>query len=46
MGFAELKSLKWLKAAAEEIISGIKNCIEELNPQEVERFIQLLLAAK
>lgn len=38
--------MKMLKAAAEEIISGIKRAIEELNPNEVERFIELLLAAK
>jgi len=38
--------LKMLKAAAEEIISGIKRAIKELNPNEVERFIELLLAAK
>ncbi|MEM3696811.1 MAG: 6-phospho-3-hexuloisomerase [Candidatus Bathyarchaeia archaeon] len=35
-----------LKAAAEEIIQGIKRCIEELNIQEVERFIELLIGAK
>lgn len=38
--------MRWLKAAAEEIVSGIKNAIEGLNPNEVERFIQLLLTAK
>ncbi|MEM4701368.1 MAG: SIS domain-containing protein [Candidatus Bathyarchaeia archaeon] len=38
--------MEWLKAAAEEIISGIKSSIEELNPKEVERFMQLLLGAK
>jgi len=38
--------LRVLKAAAEEIISGIKRAIEELNPNEVERFIELLLTAK
>ncbi|MCS7114040.1 MAG: 6-phospho-3-hexuloisomerase [Nitrososphaerota archaeon] len=38
--------MRWLKAAAEEIVSGIKSSIEELNPEEVERFIQLLLEAK
>lgn len=38
--------MKMLKAAAEEIISGTKRAIEELNPNEVERFIELLLAAK
>ncbi|MBS7647511.1 MAG: 6-phospho-3-hexuloisomerase [Candidatus Bathyarchaeia archaeon] len=41
-----MKNLRWLKAAAEEIITGIKSAIEELNPNEVERFIQLLLTAK
>lgn len=38
--------MKWLKAAAEEIIAGIKSCFEELNMNEVERLIQLLLDAK
>jgi 6-phospho-3-hexuloisomerase len=38
--------LKWLKAAAEEIIAGIKNSIENLNMKEVERLIELLLEAK
>lgn len=38
--------MKWLKAAAEEIISGIRSFIEELNEDEVERLIQLLLGAK
>jgi len=38
--------LKWLKAAAEEIIAGIKRSIEELNMNEVERLIELLLQAK
>ncbi|NWF87174.1 6-phospho-3-hexuloisomerase [Candidatus Bathyarchaeota archaeon] len=40
------KNLKWLKAAAEEIITGIKSCFEELNMNEVEQLIQLLLDAK
>lgn len=35
-----------LKAAAEEIIEGIKRCIEELNTKEVERLIELLIEAK
>ncbi|MDI6691387.1 MAG: 6-phospho-3-hexuloisomerase [Candidatus Bathyarchaeota archaeon] len=35
-----------LKAAAEEIIEGIKRCIEELNMKEVERLIELLIGAK
>jgi len=38
--------LKWLKAAAEEIIAGIKDSIENLNMKEVERLIELLLEAK
>jgi len=38
--------LEWLKAAAEEIITGIKSSIQELNMKEVERLIELLLTAK
>jgi len=38
--------LKWLKAAAEEIIGGIRSCIEGLNAKEIERLIELLLGAK
>lgn len=38
--------MKWLKAAAEEIIVGIKNCIDELDMKEVERLIELLLQSK
>lgn len=38
--------MKWLKAAAEEIIAGIKDCIDQLNMKEVERLIDLLLQAK
>jgi 6-phospho-3-hexuloisomerase len=45
MGF-EAQKLEMLKAAAEEIIDGIKRCIEELNMKEVERLIELLLEAK
>jgi 6-phospho-3-hexuloisomerase len=45
MGF-EVQKLEMLKAAAEEIIDGIKRCIEELNMKEVERLIELLLEAK
>ncbi len=41
-----MKKLKWLKAAAEEIIDGIKSSIAELNMKEVERLIELLLEAK
>ncbi|RJS79927.1 SIS domain-containing protein, partial [Candidatus Bathyarchaeota archaeon] len=38
--------MEWLKAAAEEIIAGIKRSIEELDMKEVEHFIKLLLEAK
>jgi 6-phospho-3-hexuloisomerase len=38
--------LKWLKAAAEEIMPGIKDSIENLNMKEVERLMALLLEAK
>ncbi|MDH7557034.1 MAG: 6-phospho-3-hexuloisomerase [Candidatus Bathyarchaeota archaeon] len=38
--------MKLLKAAAEEILEGIKRSIEELNMKEVERLIELLLQAK
>ncbi len=38
--------MEWLKAAAEEIIAGIRSAIQELNKKEVERLIELLLAAK
>jgi len=38
--------LKWLKAAAKEIIAGIEDSIEQLNMKEVERLIDLLLEAK
>ena len=38
--------MKLLKAAAEEIIAGIKSSIKELNMKEVERLIELLLESK
>lgn len=38
--------MKWLKAAAEEIVAGIRRSIEGLNPTDVERLIELLLEAK
>jgi len=41
-----LKQLEWLKAAAEEIIEGIRRSIQELNMKEVEQLIKLLLEAK
>jgi len=46
MGFRSLEKLKWLGAAAEEIIAGIRSSIEELNIKDVEKFIELLLRAK
>jgi 6-phospho-3-hexuloisomerase len=46
MVFSEFEKLKWLKAAANEIIAGIKSSIKELNAKEVERLIELLLEAK
>jgi len=46
MVFRSLESLEWLKAAANEIIAGIKSSMEELNMKEVEQLIQLLLEAK
>jgi 6-phospho-3-hexuloisomerase len=44
--FRGVKKAKWLKAAAEEIIEGIKSSIETLNMNEVEGLIELLLRAK
>jgi 6-phospho-3-hexuloisomerase len=38
--------LKWLKAAAKEIIDNIESSIKELNMKEVEKLIELLLEAK
>jgi 6-phospho-3-hexuloisomerase len=38
--------LKWLKAAAEEIVSCIERSIEELDMDSVETFIGLLFKAK
>ncbi|MDH5753954.1 MAG: 6-phospho-3-hexuloisomerase [Candidatus Bathyarchaeota archaeon] len=41
-----MKRLERLKAAAEEIVTGIRQSIEGLNVKEVERLIELLLGAK
>jgi len=41
-----LERLKWLKAAADEIVESIKLSIEELNMSEVEKLIELLLKAR
>jgi 6-phospho-3-hexuloisomerase len=38
--------VKWLKAAAEEILSGARRAIDELDETQVESMIQLLLDAK
>jgi 6-phospho-3-hexuloisomerase len=38
--------LKWLRAATEEIIAGIRSSIKALNVKKVELLIQLLLKAK
>ncbi len=38
--------MKWLKAAADEIVESIKLSIEELNMNEVEKLIELLLKAR
>lgn len=38
--------MKWLKAAAEEIIECIKISIEQLDMKEVERLIEFMLEAK
>jgi 6-phospho-3-hexuloisomerase len=44
--FWSLKSLKWLKAAADEIVECIKDSIDELDLKEVEKLIGLLLESK
>jgi 6-phospho-3-hexuloisomerase len=38
--------LKYLKAATEEIVAGIKRSIESLDPKDVKRMIELLLESK
>lgn len=38
--------MKWLKAAVEEILSGARRAIDELDESQVENMIQLLLGAK
>jgi len=38
--------LKWLKAAAEEILAGAEKAIKELDPEQVERMIQMILDTK
>jgi 6-phospho-3-hexuloisomerase len=38
--------LKWLKAAAEEILSGARKAMNELDVKKVEEFIQMILDSK
>ncbi len=38
--------MKWLKAAAEEIVSGIERSMDELDSKQVEEFIEILLQAR
>lgn len=38
--------MKWLKAAAEEIVSSIERSMDELDSRQVEDFIRILLQAK
>ena len=38
--------MKWLKAAAEEILSGARKAMNELDVKRVEEFIQMILDSK
>ena len=38
--------MKWLRAAAEEILAGAQKAIDEMDESQVETMIQLLLGAK
>ena len=38
--------LDWFKAASEEIICSIQNCLEQLDMAEVEKFVELLIGAR
>jgi len=38
--------LKWLMAAAEEILSGAKKAMSELDMENVEKFVQMILDSK
>jgi 6-phospho-3-hexuloisomerase len=40
------KSLKWLKAAAEEIIAGAQQAISQLDLDQVRRMIQMIIDAR
>ena len=41
-----MKSLKWLKVAAEEILSGARKAMSELDVNRVEKFVQMILDSK
>ncbi len=45
-GLGRLKRLKWLQAAADEIVGCIKKSIGDLDLEEVEKFIGLLLESR
>lgn len=38
--------MKWLMAAAEEILSGAKKAMDELDMEDVEKFVQMILDVK
>ena len=38
--------MKWLRAAAEEILAGAQKAISELDPDQVEKMIQMILDTK
>lgn len=40
------EKLKWLKAAAEEILAGAHKAMDELDSGEIEKMIQMILDAK
>lgn len=40
------KCLKWLKAAADEIVAGAQEAISALDPDQIEKMIQLILSAR
>jgi len=46
--FASLgeRAMKWLKAAADEILSGARKAIDELDIEQVEKMIQMILEAQ
>jgi len=46
MGSGVSGLLDWFKAASEEIICSIQTCMEQLNMKEVEKLVELLIAAR